>query len=201
MEKIHWAAKVNRTKIWRLYQNDARGTIDEALVEDVGWALFQRCQSILMVSRGQLECPRCGAVFSAPNIKPENPGFLGCPVPNCSWQTPLDEYHKSWRHQDLIGSNALPSFEAFITNYPKARTVRARTFLIDQLIHAFHWDMKQGVPNRSAGNNLIVGSHQEVVAFLDTLSSGEANGIGTEEEKAQWRETVQRMWKRRKAIK
>lgn len=196
MEKIQWAPKVSRSKIWRLYQNDARGAIDEALVEDVGWSLLQRCRSILHVSRREGECPRCGAVFAVPTM---NNKVAGCSTPGCGWETTAESWHASWRHQDLIGSNALAVFETFVTRYPIARSVRERTFLIDRLIHAFHWDARQQVPNRSVGNNLIVGSHQAVVAFLDELSHGDANGISTDAEKAEWRATVRAMWKRRRA--
>lgn len=201
METIRWASKISRAKIWRLYQNDARGTLDDELVEEVGWALLLRCKSIVMVSRGQLECPRCGTVFDVSSATVDAQGARMCPAKDCGWRTTMDAYHASWRHQDLIGSNALLAFEAFIANYGKAKTARERTFHIDQLVHAFHWDMKQNVPNRSAGNNLIVGSHQEVVAFLDGLSYGGENDIGTVEAKTQWRETVQHMWKRRRARK
>lgn len=196
MEKIHWAPKVSRSQIWRLYHNDARGVVDEALVDAVGWALLQRCRSIVQVSRREAECPRCGAVFAIPVSKV---GLVGCPTPDCGWETTTEAWHTSWRHQDLIGSNALAVFETFIDRYPVARSIRDRIFLIDRLIHAFHWDAKQQVPNRSVGNNLIVGSHQTVVAFLDALSQGDNEGMGKAADKALWRETVQAMWKRRRA--
>ena len=199
MEKIQWAPKVSRSRIWRLYQNDARGAIDEALVEDVGWALLQRCRSILHVSRREVECPRCGTVILLSPVGSSD--VVDCPTPGCDWATTTAAWHASWRHQDLIGSNALPVFATFVDRYPVARSVRERTFLIDQLIHAFHWDARQQLPNRSVGNNLIVGSHATVVAFLDGLSHGDVNGFGTEAEKAKWRETVQAMWRRRRAAR
>ena len=43
MEKIVWAPKVQQSKIWLLYQNDARGTVDQVFVEDVRLILLQRC--------------------------------------------------------------------------------------------------------------------------------------------------------------
>ena len=58
MEKISWAIKIRQ-----LYENDARGTVDEVMVEDVGLALLQRCQSIWLVTHREVECPRCGAEF------------------------------------------------------------------------------------------------------------------------------------------
>ena len=54
-ERITWAPKVRQAKIWQLYQNDALGAVDEALVEDVGYRLLQRCRSIqLATARGLL---------------------------------------------------------------------------------------------------------------------------------------------------
>jgi hypothetical protein len=105
-------------------------------------------------------------------------------------------HHESWRHKDLIGSNALPAFSAFVERYPLAQTSKEKLLLIDHLIHAFHWDMKLHAPNRSVGNNLIQGSHEDVVAFLDHLTlntTGDAS-------KYEWRRTVNAMWQRRRAI-
>jgi len=41
-ERIQWAPKAPQPKIWALYQSDARGLADETLLDDVGFALFQR---------------------------------------------------------------------------------------------------------------------------------------------------------------
>ncbi len=42
---VRWAAPVRQDKIRRLYETDARGLTDEALIDDVGLALYLRCQS------------------------------------------------------------------------------------------------------------------------------------------------------------
>jgi hypothetical protein len=193
MEKIRWAPKVTRARIWQLYQNDARGTIDESLLEDVGFSLWLRCQSIVMVSNHQVECPRCRTVFDMGDWGATGPDTVQCPTPDCGWQTTRQAYHLSWRHRDLIGSNALPAFQAYIDKYPRARTTQERMVCIDQLIHAFHWDLKQNLPNRSAANNLIEGSHEQVLALLDKLEFGDAP-----EDKRRWRKTVQSMMARRR---
>ncbi len=192
-EKIRWAPKVSRSRIWQLYQNDARGTIDETLIEDVGFSLWLRCQSIILVSHRQVECPRCHNSFAAQVV--EEPDAIKCPTLNCGWQTTQEQYHNSWRHQDLIGSNALPAFETFVKDYPSARTPQTRMLCIDHLIHAFHWGL-QNLPNRSVANNLIEGSHADVVALLDKLSEG-----NKAEDKEQWRKTVQAMTQRRREVK
>ncbi len=60
MARIQWAAKVRRDLIWRLYRDDARGLVDDALIDAVGFALYQLCESILMVTaRNRVPCPQC----------------------------------------------------------------------------------------------------------------------------------------------
>ncbi len=196
MERIRWAPKIVRARIWQLYQNDARGIVDEVLLEDVGFSLWLRCQAILMVSHHEVECPRCRQVFSLGDWSATEPDPVTCPAPNCDWQTSRQDYHLSWRHRDLIGSNALPAFQAYVDDYPRARSPQARMVCIDQLIHAFHWDLKQNLPNRSVGNNLIEGSHESVLGLLDKLHDGEPT-----EDKRRWRETVQMMMQRRRGVK
>lgn len=196
MEQVRWAPKVVQARIWQLYQNDARGTIDEALLEDVGFSLWLRCKAILMVSQHQVECPRCRTVFDMGDWGAAGQGTTSCPTPGCGWQTTGPEYHASWRHRDLLGANALPAFQAYANDYPRARSPQARMVCIDQLIHAFHWDLKQDLPNRSVANNLIEGSHEQVLALLDKLS-----GDDVSPDKERWRKTVDTMNRRRRQVK
>lgn len=63
---IHWEPRVPQHTIRRLYENDAAGIIDEALIDDVAYSLYARCESIITVTRaehGEVVCPRCGAVI------------------------------------------------------------------------------------------------------------------------------------------
>ena len=62
--------------------------------------------------------------------------------------------------------------------------------VIDQLIHAFHQGIKAGMPHRPAANNLIEGSYEQVVAFLDRLAYGEGSTPGIEETQAEWRDKM-----------
>ena len=71
--------------------------------------------------------------------------------------------------------------------------------LIDQLIHSFHSTMK-GELNRSSSNNLLEGSHDQVLALLDELSYGDQSTPGMKEHKPAWREHVQIMLKRRRNV-
>jgi hypothetical protein len=83
--RIRWAPKVPREKIWRLYQIDARGIVDEELIDDVGLALYLRCQSILMVTGcKQVPCPRCAEIIVCPGERWSRQYRIVCPA--CSWQ-------------------------------------------------------------------------------------------------------------------
>ena len=62
--------------------------------------------------------------------------------------------------------------------------------LIDQLIHAFHQGIREGMPHRAAANNLIEGSHREVVAFLDRLAYGDGSTPGIQEMREEWQAKI-----------
>ncbi len=184
-EQIRWARKVGRAKINRLYQTDALGIVDEALIDEVGTALLARCESILTVSRAQACCARCGTVFDVGWGRGADE-VLVCPA-GCGWQATVDEWHQSWRHRDLIGTRAATAFEHYVEQYPRARTAQQKMVLIDGLIHAFHRGIVEDTPHKSAANNLIEGSYREVIAFLDALTYGTGSTPGLREEHAAWR--------------
>jgi predicted RNA-binding Zn-ribbon protein involved in translation (DUF1610 family) len=71
----------------RFYEAAARGALDEALIDDVGTALYGRCRSILTVTEahmgGRLPCPSCGHVIRRKGGRDE---VLNCK--ECSWSLP-----------------------------------------------------------------------------------------------------------------
>lgn len=193
-EKIRWAPKLRQARLWQLYQSDALGLLDEDLLAEVGFTLFQRCRSNDLVTRGEIECPRCGEVFTVrePGQWDRREASIPCPAPGCGWSTTPEIYHNSWRHRDLLASNAITAVEAYLRDYPTAATPQARMLCIDRLIHAFHWDAQLDLPNRAFANNLIEGNFKDVVALLDRLSAIDPDA------KQRWRETIDVMWKRRR---
>lgn len=197
MEKISWAPKVRQAKIWQLYQNDALGMVDEDLVVEVGYGLLQRCQSILLVTKHLVGCPRCGVAFLTgdPVTWKAILGKISCPTQGCGWETTSEEWRQSWRHHDLLGMAALPAVERYLHDYPLAQKAEARMLCIDQLIHAFHISLRTGKAGRSFANNLIEGSHVQVVELLDQLFA-RTGGV----DKEQWRSEVQGMWRRRRGL-
>ena len=193
-----WAKKVPQDWIARLYAADA-AVPDEALAEQVGWALAARCDSIIAVTEayetGKLPCPRCGKTIF---LQAET---FACP---CGFSATLVQFRASYRGKQLYGANALPVFRKFRQNFPRAEGYRAKMAAIDDLIHSFHllhsyrlseseeaqavWtpDTDPDAPlGRSTAVNLIEGSLTEVVRFLDALSADETAPEG-------WREALHR---------
>ncbi|HMD79671.1 MAG TPA: hypothetical protein VKE92_00095, partial [Anaerolineales bacterium] len=62
-ERITWSPRIRPVLIKRLYESDALGFQDDELCNDVGFRLYMRCQTVLMVSRNEVACPRCDAIF------------------------------------------------------------------------------------------------------------------------------------------
>jgi hypothetical protein len=198
MERISWAPKLRQSRIRQLYQNDALGAVDEILVEDVGLALLQRCHSIWLVTRREVECPRCGTAFTLcePDSWKALPGVQTCPGSGCGWEITAEEWHESWKHRELMGTAAMGAIEIYLRTYPGAKDPKEQMVCIDQLIHSFHISLQSGKLNRSFANNLIEGSHDQVVKFLDELSA-----ISDGVDKDQWREEVKSMYARRRNLK
>lgn len=187
LDDIHWYPKVQTVKIRRLYESDARGLLDESLLDEVGFELYMRCQSIVWATEahaGRVTCPRCETLIQHPCVKQHT---LVCP--QCDWQLAWFKYRKTFENKDLLGGGAMPAFRAFLQGYQRTRTPQERMLLIDQLIHAFHWELRAG-PLRPAGTNLIAGTFEEVVRFLDTLTYGEASSPGISETKAAWNQKL-----------
>ena len=158
------------SRIRRIYLNDASGVIDEELVDDVGWALHARCESILMVtSASQVDCPSCDARITAAGERWSKEDGLRCA--NCGWAATYGQWRDSWRHRDLTGGNAIYAFEEFAKSYPQLRTTTERMLAIDRLINAFHWSLRRDEPSGPAAANILGGSKDEVLAFLDELAA------------------------------
>jgi hypothetical protein len=176
-ERIQWAPKVRREKLWRLYQQDARGGADEALLEEVAFDLYQRCESILMVTENnRAPCPRCHTIVVAPAERWSRTTPIICP--DCGWSATYGQLRDSWRHQDLHGGNAMYAFRAYVESYPRHTSPRDRMVAIDRLINAFHWSIRQDRAFGPAARNLIEGRSEDVAAFLDRLTYGES-GVGS----------------------
>ncbi|MEW6750411.1 MAG: hypothetical protein AB1505_05470 [Candidatus Latescibacterota bacterium] len=188
-----WAGRVSRRLIAELYRGDAQGIVDGELIDEVGYALLARCESILVATqagRGEATCPVCGAAI------PHEPGAtqtLTCP--DCGWSLPWAEYHASVHGKGLHAGGIEAFLREFVEKYPRAPTPRHRMILIDQLIHRYHWEMVNH-PGRPGGSNLIGGTVVEVVALLDSLSYSDQSTPGLRETHNRWRKQGRRTLRR-----
>ena len=185
-----WAPKVSRTLIRRLYLADASGITDDDLVNEVGWALWSRCDSILKVTaahNGTVECPSCsGSIDRELDWEPE--AEVHCD--DCGWTLSWREYHATYKGKQLFAANAETAFHEFHERFPRAKSPSRRMVMIDQLIHAFHISVTD--VGRPAASNLISGSLGEVIRFLDQLSSGPDSASGITDGRSEWRATLER---------
>ena len=178
--KPQWNPRVPRHKVWQLYQCDALGIQDEALVDDVGWTLLLRVESCLTVSeaqRGRVKCPLCGMVVERdmrPRRQPTT-DLLECA--QCDWQLSWPEYRKTFHNQHLGCAGMLVPCQEFARDYPQARTYQEKMVLIDTLIHRFHWQM-EGHTAQPGAATIIGGSMSEIADILDELTYGPESTSG-----------------------
>jgi hypothetical protein len=180
-----WHPRVPREKIRLLYENDARGLVEETLVDDVGIGLLLRCRSILIATEaheGRARCPRCAGIIPHQWKKDET---MTCST--CDWQTTWGAYFKTYQHKQLHGGGALFAFQAYADTYEQARTYPEKMLLIDRLLTAFHSELSAQY-TRPAACNLIGGNLDEVIAFLDELTYGAGKTLGARAGGKSWQE-------------
>jgi hypothetical protein len=187
-QKPQWAPKVPQAIIRRLYATDAQGIVDDELIDKVGWALWERCDSILTVTaahRGQVRCPSCGTV-----IERQNPWSsdeqLQCGI--CDWRILWATYHQTYRGKQLFGANAVDIFEAFHHAFPRAQVAKVKMLLIEQLLHAFHVSLNE--IGRPVAANVIAGTLAEVIQFLDTLTNDGSSARRMSDAHEHWQRTL-----------
>jgi ribosomal protein S27AE len=182
-----WAPRVKKEKIRRLYELDAKGIYDSELLNDVGYALLARCDSFITACRareGTLPCPQCGTTVNHNHDREAN---MVCG--KCGWSVTWGEYFRHIQHKQLSGEEtAIHLFEAFVNGFPKAQNDRRKMFMIDRLLHGFHFWVKQDsiVNTRPVAVNLIDARLGDVINFLDELTFGENSTPGVKENHEDW---------------
>jgi hypothetical protein len=187
---VHWAPRIRPDKIRRLYQLDAQGLLDESLIDEVGYGLYSRCQSILQVAdamAGRVHCPHCDTIIQRRSSDPREE--LCCP--QCGWQTHWEAYYATYHTQELGAGGARDLFAVFVAQWPRVQAPREKLVLIDHLIHSWHWETHRERPKfglgRPTGVNLIEGNRRQVLALLDELTYGTESTPGVDATKATWR--------------
>jgi hypothetical protein len=184
-----WASRVTQQEIRHLYETDAQGIYDEALIDDVGYGLLARCESFIEAveaTQGRARCPNCRSIVIHTGDKEATLRCL------CGWSLTWGAYFKTIQHKQLSGAEpVLDQFRAFVRSFPAAKTPQAKMVLIDRLIHGFHWYLKTHTPTRPVAVNLIEGRLRDVVIFLDRLTYGEDSTPSLEETYAEWNEKIE----------
>jgi hypothetical protein len=192
---IKWSKKVPQALIARLYNQSVSGICDDELADEVGWALYARCESIISATMGfeqeRLICLTCGRDIALKD------NIFDCP---CGFQATWEEFKKSYTGKQLHAANALPIFLAYKRDFPRAMTYGEKLVCIDVLIHSFHISMsyykeldsyniedENVALNRPVGANLIEGALSEVILFLDKLSA-----LPDSKEKERWQKIAPR---------
>lgn len=182
-QSIQWSPRVSRDKIQRLYELNARGIIDEELLEDVGLAFMCRCQDILEVlqaAAGSVRCRECGTLIARTSCRKDE--VLSCA---CGWQITWGEYFDSYHKKQLTAGGAVEVFRCYVMRWPNARTPQDKMRLVDWLVHEFH--VVRGADTRTTVANVIAGRTQELIAFLDELAYGDQSMPDTLAMRQQWR--------------
>lgn len=180
-----WSPRVKKSQIERLYQSCGRGLLDEDLVDEVGFALYLRCVSMLKVSaaiRGNPLCPNCDHTAQ---VSTEPNPFANCS--NCGWKCPWDQYQKTYQRKLLFAGGLEPFVKDYVQKFPEMRAHPERMVLIDTLIHRFHWETDGNDDGKPGATGLIEGKLHDVVAFLDRLSYGDNIPPEIERTREAWR--------------
>ena len=197
-KEVSWAPRVRQMDIRRLYETEAQGRIDTDLLDEVGIALYARCESFCLscdAYKGRVHCPRCDAIIVR---RRELEDLLQCV---CGWEATWQAYFKTIQHKQLSGAEPVVDlFRTYQKQYQDAATSRAKMLAIDALLHGFHlglalpgWGLaEKWIEGRSVAVNLIEGSLHDVTAFLDTLNYGADAPPEMLAERHHWRLAVAR---------
>jgi hypothetical protein len=186
--KFHWAERVSRRDIQRLYESDAQGLLDEDLLDQVHFAIHARILDMFEVREaqqtGRIRCRQCSEYllqFYRMGSRHKQ-DVLKCE--KCSWQTTCGEFYDSYTGRSLLPGSATELFENYLGRFSQAKTTSHKMLLVDWLIHQFH--VMQGVARMPVGQNVIEGTTDQVRELIETLAYGPGTTAGLSSPEA-WR--------------
>lgn len=165
--KFKWCRKASRNDILRLYQGEAKGLIDEELLDKLGYTFYTRCRqskdALPLLNRGEILCHYCGAVLKAS-------GYASVTRCKCGYCYTYREYRRSFNTCNMPAHRAQPIFDAFIDKWPVCRDAKEKMLLIDWLIHKCHVTLMSGEEGRSVCVNFIEGTAAQLRDMLEMLA-------------------------------
>ena len=182
---ISWAPRVSRQAIFRLYTQIARGIYDDALIDEVAYAFFCRCEDIVRINERRFACPACREELPHPHP------WTGVPLTcaRCGWSMAWREFAQTYKRKQMTGAYGI--VDRFVQKLPRCRTAQEKMQLIDDIIHEAHEGIKglggNRVYKRPVAMNLIDGKLDEVVQFLENLPYGPGEGLSRAAKLAEWR--------------
>jgi ribosomal protein L37AE/L43A len=191
IDHVQWASRVPQAKIRRLYELDAQGIVDEALIDEVAYGMAARCQSIVLVTaaeHGRVYCPLCDDII--PRLDGSKQEVLRCDA--CDWEVTWGEYLRTYQRKQLSGGSAIAAFGSYIDRLARAHTPQARMLLVDWLIHQVHRDITNPDHERwrPAAVNLIEGTMHTVTHLLEELACGQSSSATVQRTRQRWDEEV-----------
>ena len=179
---ISWARKVSREKILQLYITVASGVNDEELTDDVAHSFYRRCSDIVRIFERRFACPLCRGELPHPH-----PWGNDLHCSNCEWRMPWREYFLTYQGKQLSVNFDAP--RQFLNDLPGCKFPQDKMILIDALIHACHEYIIKGMTyyTRPVAVNLIEGTMNQVIAFLENLPYGPDSLPEMSEQLVEWR--------------
>ena len=178
-----WAPPLTRREVHTLYATDARGIVDEDLINDVGYGLLARCESIIVATeayRGTVTCPSCTQPIEHNNT-PDTRLVCG----ECGWKKTWKAYKKTLSGRHLQAQGIEPFIKEYVAQFPRAAAPRQKMLLIDRLIHRWHWEHENNL-QRPGAANLIEGKAQDTINFLNELTYSEKSTDGLAKTREAW---------------
>jgi len=154
--EIQWAKRVDPKLIRRLYASDAKRIQNGELIDEVGYGLYARSESLIKANRAHhdfiVDCPSCGR--EVVSDVPSHEGVFAC---ICGWSMTRQDYHATYRRKQLVAITIVQFAEKFMSDWKKARDSYAKKMkAIDYLIHCFHYELENDrITARPAAVNFI----------------------------------------------
>ncbi|MDD5900200.1 MAG: hypothetical protein PUC73_04800 [Lachnospiraceae bacterium] len=162
---FRWPAKLDISRLNRLYLLDAKGIQDEELADEIGVTLYLRCkygkEDMERMEKNSIRCHGCGEELVGVG------DFRQC---KCGLQYSYKEYRRSYRRNNMPTGAAAKVFLEFIRGWEKAKTYQEKIILIDTLLHEFHLSLVSGATHRPVAMNFIDGSRSRVEEIISNLA-------------------------------